>query len=861
MSILERYRGIIERMPIKNGFKANSLNAKLTFWVIPPVMVIIMITGYITYMISYQFIGMALERSVKLQTRAMAHDIELTLAQYRRDLLFLAQNPGGIARYGEVLARLARTGGVEYRAIGFIAQSGAGHMYWVAEKGRTIQIPGEQIAQLRPDPFVLMDSFRELGPGEVWISPIFEAQFLFPTPENPNRKIMAHVILLATPVWPEGDPLTGFALLAVDVSHIRNILSIYNSSQSPIWSYPRTAEVRYSYLFDLDGWILFQSEEPDKPEVALSTYLARTGLEGTLGRPGLPGAFRPAARYGYFWKMVREARDGHFGLKRPADPGDLPLGQKEHYLAYSPIRFTASMEKPPAVYAGLAYVDISRLIMAAGYKQVDVIFLLTMAAAVLVALLIFFLGRTITGPMLRLAREVQTIQQTGRLEPIALTAGGQEMGVLQSAINRMVGTLKAQMEEIRVKDQVIHRATMKEVAWEMDEASTARVSSDDPTPQLLGTGPLFEALRKEILKASQVDVDVLVLGETGTGKELTAEAIHRLSRRTSRPFIAINCGALDENLLLDTLFGHTRGAFTEARTDRKGAFLEADGGTLFLDEIQAASPRVQQALLRALAARCIKPLGSDRDISVDVRIIAASNVDLKALIARRKFREDLYFRLKVITIETPALRHHKEDIPLLARHFLQETAGLRGIQGLVLSRGALEKLQQYVWPGNVRELKHCMVRAAVMAEASVIQAQDIRIESGAVGATDGAEAPEEIAFGSEAPPGMAAPADRWTGGDDRAAPGPADGTGAEKTENVRLNSRQMRVLPIIRANGQITRSQYQRLAGEVPPRTAVYDLNDLVRKGLLARVGRGPATRYVLLETGPGDSDPGGGFS
>ena len=222
---------------------------------------------------------------------------------------------------------------------------------------------------------------------------------------------------------------------------------------------------------------------------------------------------------------------------------------------------------------------------------------------------------------------------------------------------------------------------------------------------------------------------MLVLGETGTGKELTAEAIHRLSRRVAgRPFVAINCGALDENLLLDTLFGHTRGAFTEARTDRKGAFLEADGGTLFLDEIQAASPRVQQALLRVLAARRIVPLGSDREFAVDVRIVAASNVDLKALIEAQRFREDLYFRLKVITIETPPLRSHKEDIALMARHFLHEAARARGIQGLTLSRGALEKLRCYDWPGNVRELKHCMLRAAVMAETNVIQAEDVYLE-------------------------------------------------------------------------------------------------------------------------------------
>ncbi len=837
MSILESYRRLVNFMPVKSGFKTNSLTSRLVLWVIPPVMVIIMITGYLTHMVSYQFIGTALERSVKLQTRAMARDVELTLARYRHDLLYFARNPEDLPRFGEILSRMARTDGGEYRAIGYIAQSGGGHRFWVAEKGEIVQVVPEGIAQMRPDPFLLLDRFKQLDPGEVWISPVNEAQYVFPTPDNPNRKILTHIIVLATRLWSPDGAFSGYVLLAVDLSRVRNLLSLYNSPQSPIWSYPRTPEVRYSYLFDLDGWILFQSEDPARPEVELSTYQARTGIEGTLGRPGLPEAFRPAARYGYFWKMIREVRDGQFGLKRPEEPGDLPRGQKEHYLAYTPIRFYTRAENPPVVYAGLAYVDVSRLTLLAGYKQVDIIFLITVSSAFLVALLIFVLGRTVTGPMLRLAQEVQSIQESGRMVPIAVPVRGLEVEALQSAINRMIGTLKTQMEEIRVKDQAIAHATMKEVAWELEASIMGATAENDPLSHLLGSGALFERLKREILKAAEVEVDVLVLGETGTGKELTAEAIHRLSRRVNRPFVAINCGALDENLLLDTLFGHTRGAFTEARTDRKGAFLEADGGTLFLDEIQAASPRVQQALLRVLAARRIVPLGSDREFAVDVRIVAASNVDLKALIEAQRFREDLYFRLKVITIETPPLRSHKEDIPLMARHFLQETAHARGIQGLTLSRGALEKLRRYDWPGNVRELKHCMLRAAVMAETNVIQAGDVYLEG------DVPEAPEVAAL-QDLPL--------------VAAPSPREYRPPSDLSAVGLNSRQSRVWSMIQEAGQITRADYQRLAGNVPRRTAVYDLSDLVKKGMLQRVGRGPATRYVLVSPGGREDAPGG---
>ena len=187
--------------------------------------------------------------------------------------------------------------GGEYRAIGYIAQSGGGHHFWVAEKGEIVQVVPEGIAQMRPDPFLLLDRFKQLDPGEVWISPVNEAQYVFPTPDNPNRKILTHIIVLATRLWSPDGAFSGYVLLAVDLSRVRNLLSLYNSPQSPIWSYPRTPEVRYSYLFDLDGWILFQSEDPARPEVELSTYQARTGIEGTLGRPGAcpkPSDPRPA---------------------------------------------------------------------------------------------------------------------------------------------------------------------------------------------------------------------------------------------------------------------------------------------------------------------------------------------------------------------------------------------------------------------------------------------------------------------------------------------------------------------------------------------------------------------------------------
>ena len=345
------------------------------------------------------------------------------------------------------------------------------------------------------------------------------------------------------------------------------------------------------------------------------------------------------------------------------------------------------------------------------------------------SLLIYFLGRAITHPILNLAEAVNHLQATGDLHPIDLPTSNYEAGVLQTAVNKMIATVKRQVEEIEIRDRRIETVSLKEKVTLGNPMAVA--VNHSPGVQILGivgTGTKIDRLKTDIYKAAQVDVDVLIIGETGTGKQLAADAIHHLSPRNAKPFISINCGELDENLLLDTLFGHVKGAFTEARGDRKGAFLKSDGGTLFLDEIQTASMGVQQSLLRAIAMRKIKPLGSDREIDVDVRLIAATNLDLSILIEQNRFRSDLYFRLKVISIHTPPLREHRENLPLLAGYFLKEMERLTGKEGVALSRGALEKMRAYDWPGNIREMKNCLTRAVVMTEGGIIQADDILLE-------------------------------------------------------------------------------------------------------------------------------------
>lgn len=218
---------------------------------------------------------------------------------------------------------------------------------------------------------------------------------------------------------------------------------------------------------------------------------------------------------------------------------------------------------------------------------------------------------------------------------------------------------------------------------------------------------------------------VLMAGESGTGKSLIARAIHGRSPRASNPFVEISCGSIPETLLESELFGHMKGAFTGAHADKAGRFLAADGGTLFLDEINSASPGMQLKLLRVLQERCFEPVGSNKSIKVDVRVILASNQPLEDLVASGEFRQDLYYRINVVMIELPPLRDRIGDIPVLADHFLKAKAEETGRQITGFSEEATKALQSYAFPGNVRELENIVERAVVLSRATQIGVEDL----------------------------------------------------------------------------------------------------------------------------------------
>jgi len=239
---------------------------------------------------------------------------------------------------------------------------------------------------------------------------------------------------------------------------------------------------------------------------------------------------------------------------------------------------------------------------------------------------------------------------------------------------------------------------------------------------MVGASPALEVLRAEIAQAAPSNGRALIFGENGTGKELVARAIHAQSGRARGPFVEVNCAAIPEELIESELFGHAKGAFTGALTARKGKFELADGGTLFLDEIADMSLKTQAKVLRALQEQRIEPVGGAGPVTVDVRVIAATNKDLQEEIKRGSFRDDLYFRLNVIPFVVPPLRERREDIPLLARHFIEVLSAEHGRRTRPITSEALSVLSRLHWPGNVRELRNIIERLVIMTPGDQIEA-------------------------------------------------------------------------------------------------------------------------------------------
>jgi DNA-binding NtrC family response regulator len=301
-------------------------------------------------------------------------------------------------------------------------------------------------------------------------------------------------------------------------------------------------------------------------------------------------------------------------------------------------------------------------------------------------------------------------------------------GTIESAIKAMkMGaydyiTKPFQMDELVliVKKALEHRLLKKEVVRLKKE-----VESRYQFHNLVGKSPSMQKIYDLIERISDSSTSVLLTGESGTGKELVAKAIHYNGSRKEGPFVAVNCAAIPETLLESELFGYKRGAFTDAKSDKRGLISEANEGTLFLDEVTEMAPTLQAKLLRVIEEREVRPLGDTNCYPVDVRIISTTNRNIQSMIQQSKFREDLYYRLKVIDIELPSLRDRKEDMPLLVQHFISKFSREQKKEILEISDEALRILLNYSWPGNVRELENVIQRALTLCQHDVILPEDL----------------------------------------------------------------------------------------------------------------------------------------
>ena len=808
------------------------------------VILLLAVSAVVTYKVSAVFLDQAYARNAQVRALAQAHEINQLLHAARHELEYLSHRP---LTAEEILGHLGALSAEErnrYREVAFQGQTPEERFVLVNTGSALVPVPLEQALGNRFGIFSGGDQVAGKPPGFVHLGDPTEVIYPSVPAEGGVRALAMHVVRLTTPVYAGDKTYRGQLTLSLDLRRLRDVISVHSSKKSPLYLFPQESEQKKSFFFDNSGWLAFQSESPEDREAELSVDFLRTGLQGDIGRPGFSTAFRPGFSSDLYWAMVTDVQAGRTGqvlVSRPFMPPDAT--GRTLYLSYVPVVFAES-DDSQRILGGIGCIDTSFVFMASTYQVAGTLSLCFAASALLVVLAMYFMSRRICRPLNLLAEAVEVRAAGDDPTPVALSPLFAEISQFQKSINILLVRLQVARDDTLLREGFFEDDRMRQ-GVDLDREIR---SSSGLDPQLLamplygivGGSAAVGSLRQHIHKAARVLADVLIIGETGTGKELTAEAIHSVSHRAKGPFLSINCGALDENLLMDALFGHVKGAFTEAQTDRKGAFVAASGGTLHLDEIGNASPKVQQALLRALSVRRIRPLGSDKDMAFDARIIAATNVDLLQRALAGDFREDLFYRLAVITINTPPLRQRKEDIPVLVKYYLEEYVDLSGRKPVGISRGALEKMMRHDWPGNIRELKNCLVRSVAFAEGDLLLAEHILFDERRGDSERSGEQPVH--------PVKTLPLPAMEGPAAPAAVPPAKEGREEGTMPEGLNPRQRSAWPVIVREGGISRGAYQDAVGEaISVRTAQYDLRDLVAKGLLQKSGRGPASSYLVV--------------
>ena len=834
-------------------FVNRSMTSRVLLLGLPLLTLVLLLVFLATGRSIEALVNRAIARNAQLQAQAMSLSLEQILTETRNQLLILA---AGSMDPKDMVRRLqfrVRAEGLRYREVAFMGTDPSQRYLLLSYGGEIISIPPDIASATVGNPFTSLSAAQR--PGHVQVSQPLEVVYSMVPLNDSVQSIPLYVIRFSTPIYDSQGVFQGMLILSLDLTVLRDAISMFSSSSAPLRTADDETRIR-SIFFDNQGWMLFQSEnlEADEASGRLNSDSLRAGFQGEFGRAGFSTAFRPGPNHVNYWSMVSNVQAGHSG-QIFLDNSDA-WGQENSAVegvSFAPVTFAANPDSPRTIMGGLAVLDTSFTATRTGIQIIGIYSICLLAGICLLGLGLAWLARGTTKRLRRLSNEVNMRIDSHSSNPLVLPPMPRELEQLKDAINALLHRLR------RSEEDQLNQQLMQDARWAREPAENMPELDDIPENGLVGTSAAMQDLRANILKAAPTMADVLVIGETGTGKELVSAAIHQASPRANGPFITINCGALDENLLMDTLFGHVKGAFTEARQPRKGAFLTAEGGTLMLDEIGNAAPKVQQALLRALSTRMIRPLGSDEDVPFDTRIIAATNAELLQDAQEGSFREDLYYRLAVITIRTPPLRRRKSDLPLLAVFFLTRAAESQGLPTPRLSRGALRKLQEYHWPGNVRELQNCLTRALAFCENGLIFAENIQLgpdtlpgdiarpERGKLSCpparADSRQPHGEAAETAESPVAQPVPAESE---DQGAMP-------AAEDAQPRLNARLARLLPQIVELGSISRQEYQDMAGkDISMRTAQYDLQILVRLGLVRREGRGPAQRYIVLPAARG---------
>ena len=834
-------------------FVNRSMTSRVLLLGLPLLTLVLLLVFLATGRSIEALVNRAIARNAQLHAQAMSLSLEQILTETRNQLLILA---AGSMDPKDMVRRLqfrVRAEGLRYREVAFMGTDPSQRYLLLSYGGEIISIPPDIASATVGNPFTSLGAAQR--PGHVQVSQPLEVVYSMVPLNDSVQSIPLYVIRFSTPIYDAQGVFQGLLILSLDLTVLRDAISMFSSSSAPLRAADDETRIR-SIFFDSQGWMLFQSENLDADVAGgpFNSASLRAGFQGEFGRTGFSTAFRPGPNHVNYWSMVSNVQAGHSGqiFLDNSDAWDQGNSAVEG-VSFAPVTFAANPDSPRTIMGGLAVLDTSFTATRTGIQIIGIYGICLLAGICLLGLGLAWLARGTTKRLRRLSNEVNMRIDSHSSNPLVLPPMPRELEQLKDAINALLHRLR------RSEEEQLNQQLMQDARRAREPAENMPELDDIPENGLMGTSAAMQDLRANILKAAPTMADVLVIGETGTGKELVSAAIHQASPRANGPFITINCGALDENLLMDTLFGHVKGAFTEARQPRKGAFLTAEGGTLMLDEIGNAAPKVQQALLRALSTRMIRPLGSDEDVPFDTRIIAATNAELLQDAQEGSFREDLYYRLAVITIRTPPLRRRKSDLPLLAVFFLTRAAESQGLPTPRLSRGALRKLQEYHWPGNVRELQNCLARALAFCENGLIFAENIQLgpdtlpgdiarpERGKLSCpparADSRQPHGEAAETAESPVAQPVPAESE---DQGAMP-------AAEDAQPRLNARLARLLPQIVELGSISRQEYQDMSGkDISMRTAQYDLQILVRLGLVRREGRGPAQRYIVLPAARG---------